>query len=93
MKYVALGPFKELISEFCQELEKSAIKYAESKEFKNSEYNEYTANELLEAITNEDREEVRATLVCLLHYKLIDRFYQSSAEKQHFIRFKGALTS
>ncbi|MEN9919943.1 MAG: hypothetical protein RL662_2379 [Bacteroidota bacterium] len=89
MKYIAMGPFKDLIKEFCKELEKSALKYATSQEFKTSEYNEYTANELLEAITNEDREEVRATLVCLLHYKLIDRFYQSSAEKQHFTRFKG----
>lgn len=90
MKYIAMGPFKDLVREFCQDLEKSAVKYADSKEFKNSQYNDYTAHDLLDCISNEDREEVRAVLVCLLHYKLNDRFYQSSAEKAHFQRFKGA---
>ena len=89
MKYIAMTQFKELVLEFCQELEKSAIKYVESKEFKTSQYNEYVAHDLLDAIMNEDREEVRVVLNCLLHYKLQDRFYQSSAEKEHFRRFKG----
>ncbi len=89
MKYIAMTQFKELVLEFCQELEKSATKYVESNEFKTSQYNEYVAKDLLEAIMNEDREEVRVVLVCLLHYKLQDRFYQSSAEKEHFRRFKG----
>jgi hypothetical protein len=89
MKYLAMNPFKDLIRKFCQELEKSAIKFADSKEFKKSIYNDLTADQLLDTIMQEDREDVRAVLVCLLHYKLNERFYQSSAEKQHFKRFKG----
>jgi hypothetical protein len=89
MKYIAMNPFKDLIRKFCQELEKSAIKFVESKEFKNSIYNELTADELLDTIMQEDREDVRAVLVCLLHFKLMERYYQSSEEKQHFKRFKG----
>jgi len=89
MKYIAMRSFKELILKFCEELEEGAIKYAESKEFKNSAYNEYTADQLLDAARDEDNEAVRAVLVCLFHYKLMDRFYQSREEKEHFKRFKG----
>lgn len=90
MKYIAMESLKNLIHKFCQEVETAAIKYAESSEFKKSPYNDYTAEQLLDAIMNEDHEGVRATLVCLLHYKMMDRFYQTVEEKQHFMRFKGA---
>lgn len=89
MKYVAAGSLKDLIREFTKELEESALKFVDSKDFKNSTYNDYTAEQLLDTIKNEDHEGIRAALVCLFHYKLKDRFYQSSAEKQHFTRFKG----
>jgi len=89
MKYIAMNPFKELIRKFCKEVEMGALKFVESPEFKKSVYNELTADELLDTIMQEDREDVRTVLVCFLHFKLMDRFYQSSAEKEHFTRFKG----
>lgn len=89
MKYVAMGPLKELIRKFASEVEESALKYIESKDFKKSSYNDYTAEELLDAIRDEDHEGTRAALVCLFHYKLKHRYYQSLEEKQHFTRFKG----
>ena len=89
MKYVAMDPLKNLIREFAKELEESALKFVDSKGFKQSTYNDYTADQLLDTIKNEDHEGIRAALVCLFHYKLKDRFYQSLAEKQHFQRFKG----
>lgn len=89
MKYVAMGQYKDLIRKFCNELEHAAIKYVESKDFKGSTYNEYTAEQLLDTIRDEEDEGIRTALVCLFHYKLLTRFHQSVAEKQHFAKFKG----
>ena len=78
MRYVAMIPFKGLFREYCAQLEKQGIKYIESKEFKKSEYDHYSSYDLLEAINNEDSEERRAVLTCLLHYKIEHKFFTKS---------------
>jgi hypothetical protein len=83
--------YKILIRTFCKDLENAAIKYVESKEFKNSPYNNYTAFELLEAINTELHEEKRAALLCLLNYKLERKFFMSHDERKHFQHFKAGL--
>ncbi len=93
MKYIAAITFKNLLRKYFDELKTKALKFADSKEFKQSEYHDYTAIDLLEAINNEDHEEKRAVLVCLLHYKLEHFMYQTTAEKRHFERFKQGFTN
>jgi len=74
--------FKILIEEFCDELKRKSIKYVESKEFKKSEYDHYTAIDLVEAINNEEHEEKRAALTCLLHYKIEHRFFPTQLQRR-----------
>jgi hypothetical protein len=92
VKYLAPVTFRNLIVKYCDELKDKSIKFANSKEFKTSEYHDYTAVDLVEAIHNEDHEDRRAVLVCMLHYKLEHFMYQTTAERRHFERFKGDLT-
>lgn len=93
MKYIASTTFKILLNDYFEELKTKGLKFADSKEFKQSDYHDYTALDLLEAINNEDHEEKRAVLVCMLHYKLEHFMYQSTAERRHFEKFKQGFTN
>lgn len=96
MKYIYFPDLKVLFEEMCDQIKEKGIEFLESKEFKKSDYNNYTARQLLEIINQEDREEKRAALLCFLHYKMnrVKKntlgLYTSQDERRHYeIFMKG----
>ena len=87
MKYVGLQSLKDLIRKYNDEVKEFALKYVESKEFRQAKYNDMTARQLLRVISNEDHEGKRAALICLLNYKMDKKIYVTMSEKRHFHKF------
>lgn len=69
MNNLPMIPFRNLVKQYCRDLEESTIAYIQSQEFRKSEYDKYTKADLVQAICNEEREDIRAVLCCLLVFK------------------------
>jgi len=82
MKNVAMIPFKLLVKEYIVELSVATMEYIQSDEFKKSEYDLYSEADLIDAIKNEEFDNKRLALVCLLHYKAERGLFSNRANQR-----------
>jgi len=88
MKDIQLVEFKKGMKNYLEAITKCSMSYVASDEFKKSQYDLYTAHDLLEAINSEEREEVRQALIFMLHYKTERNLFKASiAFKSSFSRY------
>jgi hypothetical protein len=85
MKDIQMVEFKRGMKNYLEAITKCSIAYINSEEFRKSQYDLYSAEDLNEAIKNEERDEVKHALVFLFHYKAERKLFKSPvAFTSHF---------